>query len=129
MNYSKAIRIARALSDIPQKELAERISSDPSLISMLEAGKRRPSLATLEKISENLEIPFHLFTLLGAEPDDLNGISQEEMTQLATGLTRLLLQRKIHGPDRSGRGANSEVEHPKPHRAGTTTRHKRQKTR
>src|SRR6185503_2708192 len=113
MNYSKAIRIARSLSDIPQKELAERISSDPSLISMLEAGKRRPSLATLEKISEQLEIPFHLLTLLAAEPGDLHGITEEEMAQLAAGLTRLLLQGKIDETNRGGRTGSSETKHPK----------------
>jgi transcriptional regulator with XRE-family HTH domain len=129
MNYSKAIRIARALSDIPQKELAERISLDPSLISMLEAGKRRPSLATLEKISEHLEIPFHLLTLLASEPDDLHGISQEEMAQLASGLTRLLFQGKIDEPNRGGRTGDSEAEHLKPGRIGRPARHKPQKTR
>lgn len=129
MDYSKAIRIARALSNIPQKELAERTSLDPSLISMLEAGKRKPSLATLEKISERLEIPFHLFTLLGAEPSDLKGVSQEEMTQLAAGLTRLLLQGKIDEPAPVRRTGNSEAKYPKPSGVGRPTRHKPQKTR
>ena len=50
MNYSKAIRVARALADVPQRELARRVAIDASLVSMLESGKRNPSLATLEKI-------------------------------------------------------------------------------
>jgi transcriptional regulator with XRE-family HTH domain len=127
MDYSKAIRIARAFCNIPQRELAERISLDPSLISMLEAGKRRPSLATLEKISAQLEIPFHLLTLLATEPGDLKGISESEMAQLATGLTRLLLQGKIDEPIRDGRPGNIETEHPKSSRIGRQARHKPQK--
>ena len=91
MNYAKAIRIARALADIPQRELAERISIDTSLVSMLESGKRKPSLETLEKIASALGIPFHLFTLLASESKDLSGADPEAAHRLALGLSKLLL--------------------------------------
>ena len=90
MNYSKAIRVARALADVRQRELARRVAIDASLVSMLESGKRNPSLATLEKIAAALGIPFHLFTLLASEPGDLKGANSETVHQLATGLTKLL---------------------------------------
>jgi len=108
MNYSKAIRIARTLADMPQRVLAERVSLDPSLISMFESGKRKPSLETLERIADALGIPFHLFTLLGAEPQDLRTKDSEAMHQLATGLTKLLLGGEQHDPiinDATGRKA------------------------
>jgi len=91
MNYSKAIRVARALADVRQRELARRVAIDASLVSMLESGKRNPSLATVEKIAAALGIPFHLFTLLASEPGDLKGADSETVHQLATGLTKLLL--------------------------------------
>jgi len=91
MNYSKAIRIARALADIPQRELAKRVSIDASLVSMLESGKRKPSLDTLEKIAAALGIPFHLFTLLASEPGDVSGADPESVQRLGAGLGRLLL--------------------------------------
>jgi len=98
MNYSKAIRIARSLADMPQHALAKRVSLDPSLISMLESGKRKPSLETLERISEALGIPFHLFTLLAAENEDFKSGDAKSYEQLALGLARLLLNTEGREP-------------------------------
>jgi transcriptional regulator with XRE-family HTH domain len=91
MDYAKAIRVARALADVPQRELAKRVSMDSSLISMLESGKRRPSLKTLEKIAHALKIPFHLLALLGTEAKDSKTLDAKDLEQLAVGLTKLLL--------------------------------------
>lgn len=117
MNYSKAIRIARSLADMPQRVLAERVDLDPSLISMLESGKRRPSLDTLEKIAGALELPFHLFTLLAAEQDDIKAGNPQELNQLAVGLAKLLLSRSGCEPDshatRSRETRNSERKSPR----------------
>src|ERR1700691_877475 len=91
MDYSKAIRIARALADMPQRELAQRVSIDASLISMLESGKRKTSLDTLEKIATALGIPFHLFTLLASESEDVQKADPKTVHRLAVGLAKLLL--------------------------------------
>ena len=91
MDYSKAIRIARSLADMPQTELAERLSIDHSLISMIERGKRKPTREILEKIAEALEIPFHLFALLATESGDLNAGDADSLHRLAVGLSKLLL--------------------------------------
>jgi transcriptional regulator with XRE-family HTH domain len=91
MNYPKAIRIARALADISQRELATRVSIDASLVSMFESGKRTPSLETLEKIASALELPFHLFTLLATEPKDVQSADSESLHRLAVGLGKLVL--------------------------------------
>jgi transcriptional regulator with XRE-family HTH domain len=102
MNYSKAIRVARSLADISQRDLAKRVSIDASLISMLESGKRKPSLDTLEKIATALKIPFHLFTLLASEPEDVKGADPDAVRQLAIGLGRLLLGGETDDARRSG---------------------------
>jgi transcriptional regulator with XRE-family HTH domain len=91
VNYSKAIRTARALADISQRELAKRVSIDASLVSMIESGKRKPSLDTLENIATALGIPFHLFTLLASEPADVKGADSRVVQRLAVGLSKLLL--------------------------------------
>jgi transcriptional regulator with XRE-family HTH domain len=113
MNYSKAIRVARALADVPQRELASRVEIDASLVSMLESGKRKPSLATLEKIAAALGIPFHLFTLLASEPEDVRGANSDAVHQLAVGLTKLLLRGE---EDESGRrrGSGRRTPHSEP---------------
>lgn len=110
MDYGKAIRIARALADVPQRELARRVSMDPSLVSMLENGKRRPSLQTLEKMAEALELPFHLFALLGTETKDATGLRTQDIEQLAIGLTKLLLKRDGDDSGRSGAPPNRKAQ-------------------
>lgn len=102
MDYSKAIRIARSLADMPQKELASRISIDPSLISMIEGGKRKPTREILEKIADALDMPFHLFALLATESEDLNAGESESLHRLAVGLSKLLLSGGKYGSGRSG---------------------------
>jgi len=72
MDYGKAIRIGRAIAGLQQKELAELAGVDPSHISLIEFGKRKPSLDTVEKLAKALQIPDHLLTLLAAEPEDLD---------------------------------------------------------
>ena len=101
MNYSKAIRIARSLADMPQRELAERVSIDASLISMLESGRRKPTREVLEKIADALDIPFHLFALLATESEDLSTGDSESVHRLAVGLSKLLLTGGKRGSTRS----------------------------
>ena len=108
MNYGKAIRIARALADIPQRELARRVNIDSSLISLLEAGKRQPSREMLEKLSANLNIPFHLFVLLASEVEDTRSASAETLQQLATELARLLLHDNDHEKQKPGRSKTTQ---------------------
>ena len=87
VDYSKAIRVGRALADISQRDLSRRISVDPSLVSMLENGRRKPSLEILQKIAVALGIPFHLFTLLASGPDEIKNadveIDQWQLEKLA----------------------------------------------
>jgi len=71
MDYGKALRIARAIAGLQQKELAELAGIDPSHISLIEVGKRKPSVDMVEKLAKALQIPEHLFTLLAAESEDL----------------------------------------------------------
>jgi transcriptional regulator with XRE-family HTH domain len=67
MDYGKALKIARAIKDIQQAEVAVKADLDPSYVCMLEKGKRKPSLGTIERLSGALGIPTHLFSLLATE--------------------------------------------------------------
>ena len=91
MDYGKAIRIGRALAGLHQKDLAFLAGTDPSHISLIEMGKRRPSVATLEKLTKALGIPIHLFTLLAAEPGDLKTANYEGIKRVADALADHLL--------------------------------------
>lgn len=92
MNYSKAIRVARSLADISQGELADRAEIDRSYLSLIESGKRKPSVETIEKLAKALKLPFHLLSLLGSEKTDVQETSHEQIAGLSLALTKLLLE-------------------------------------
>jgi transcriptional regulator with XRE-family HTH domain len=92
MNYGKALKFARALAGLQQKELAKLVELDPSHLSLIESGKRNPSVAALEKISEALSIPLHVFTLMAAEPSDLKNAGPDEVRMLGETLAQFLLR-------------------------------------
>jgi transcriptional regulator with XRE-family HTH domain len=97
MDYGKAIRIVRALADIPQRELARRMDVDPSLISMLEAGKRKPSREFLERFAAELGVPFHLLILLSSESGNAKTSNPEAIQRLALELAGLLFKKDDDG--------------------------------
>ena len=51
-----AIRYFRQQADLSQEQLAERMELSPSYISMLESGKRYPSIEMLSRVALALEI-------------------------------------------------------------------------
>jgi transcriptional regulator with XRE-family HTH domain len=92
MKFGKAIRIARSIADVSQVELAARSSLDRSYLSLIESDKRKPTVETLQSISNALNVPFHLLSLLATEREDAKHIDEGQVQGLAIGLTRLLLE-------------------------------------
>jgi len=98
MNYGKALKVARALADLNQKDLAAKAGLDPSHVSLIENGARRPSLAALEKLSAALQIPTDLLVLMAAEKSELKLRDPEQLQQALESMARLILQ---HVPPRA----------------------------
>src|ERR1700732_4561099 len=96
MEYGKALRIARAIAGLQQKELAELAKLDPSHISLIEVGKRVPSVGAIKKLAEALQIPKHLLMLLAAERKDLDLNDPKEVERAAQSLAQLLLRNASH---------------------------------
>lgn len=92
MEYAKAVRIVRSIANISQGELADRAGLDRSYLSLIEGGKRKPTMETLQAISNALDMPFPLLTLLAVEKQDSKNINEEQVMGLAKQLTRLLLE-------------------------------------
>lgn len=90
MDYSKAIRLARARRGQQQRDLAKAAGLDPSYVSLLESGRRTPSPEVIEKLAVALAIPLPLFELLAAEQQDLLMWEEDEVGELAKGLLDLV---------------------------------------
>lgn len=92
MDYGKAVRICRTAYGLTQAELAERLSIGASQLSLIEAGKRQPSLKVLNEVSAALGVPPHLLTLLASDVADIDDPKNaSEITELAKALLRLLV--------------------------------------
>ena len=91
MHYGRAIRIARTAFGLTQGELAERVSVGASHLSLIESGKRQPSLKVLNEISAALQVPIHLLTLLASGPSELeNPQNAAQVAEVAKRLLQLL---------------------------------------
>lgn len=91
MDYGRAVRVARSARNLSQKELAERLEVHPSLISHIEAGKRRPSTKTLEDIATTLQVPMYLLLLLGSEESDIRAIPAPDAAAIGQTLLKILV--------------------------------------
>ena len=97
MNYGKAIRICRAAYGLNQAQLAERLEIGPSQLSLIESGRRQPSVQTLKNIASELKISLPLLTLLASEPKDLEKEQEEDLKILGKSLLRLLVTAEEEG--------------------------------
>jgi len=91
MNYGKAFRVIRAAFGLSQADLARLLRLGQSHISLIEAGKRQPSLEALNNLSNALRIPQALILLLASDPMDLQGQNRSDIEALAISLLKLLV--------------------------------------
>jgi transcriptional regulator with XRE-family HTH domain len=94
MNYGKALRIARAVAGVEQKQLATEAGLNPSHISLIESGARQPSVGAVAKLCRALKIPEPLFSMLAAESADLTGMNEQEFEKIGVYLARFLTRRE-----------------------------------
>lgn len=90
-DYAKAFRIVRAAFGLRQAELAARMPVTASQLSLIEAGKRQPSLRVVEALGQAVGVPAALITLLASSPTDVESRANEDVSDLARALLRALV--------------------------------------
>jgi transcriptional regulator with XRE-family HTH domain len=68
--------MARAIRGWPQKKLASQAGCDSSHISLMEHGKRLPTLPMLEKISTASGVPLYLLILFASDMKTIRKLSR-----------------------------------------------------
>jgi len=86
VKLGRAIKVMRTASGIKQKDIANKIGVTPNYVSLVEAGKREPSIAFLRRIAKVIGVPVGLFFLWAESAD---GSSPRINPQLRTLLTEL----------------------------------------
>lgn len=82
MNVGKAIRLCRTQQGASQSAIADRANCSVSYLSMLENNKRDPTLSTVTKIAEALNVPVGLLFVLAADQNELGKIDEHLADQL-----------------------------------------------
>ena len=92
MDYGRAIRVVRSVHGLSQRQIADRIGVSPSHLSLIENGKRDPSLKLLEEIAGCLAVPMHLLALLASDVGNVDDPKQaERIADVAKALLRVLV--------------------------------------
>src|SRR5437762_9586842 len=76
MILSERLRFLREQKNLTQGDIEERTGLKRSYISRLEHGRTIPSLATLEKFAQALEVPLYHFFYDGKEPPKAAALPQ-----------------------------------------------------
>lgn len=83
MNIGNAIRLCRNQRGLTLSELAKICGFSVSYLSMLEKGKRDPSISTVQSIASALSVPMNILVFLGSDSSELEGMSIELTEKLS----------------------------------------------
>jgi len=99
-NYARAFRVIRAAFGLTQSELAKRMPVTASQLSLIESGKRTPSLRVVDGLAAAVGIPSALISLLASSADEVENRRDADISDLARALLRVLVSAKSE-PQRS----------------------------
>ena len=90
-DYAKAFRIIRAAFGLRQAQLAARMPITASQLSLIEAGKRQPSLRVVNSLAAAVGVPTAMVSLLAANASEVESRTDKDISDLASALLRLLV--------------------------------------
>lgn len=90
MNVGQAIKMCRTRRGVSQAALASRAHCSVSYLSMLENNQRDPTLSTLTKVAQALNVPIGILFFLASEHGELTGMDKELSGELARTALELL---------------------------------------
>lgn len=98
-NIGQIIRVLRTAASMKQKELAAAVGIQPNSLSLIESGRREPSLGLLRSIAKTLDVPMGLF--FWESQDRLMGSTSAEDALLAKLRKQLLELEALRLADRT----------------------------
>lgn len=86
MEIGHALKVCRSAKKLSLDELAALAGISQSYLSMLESGKREPTLSTIEKVANGLGIPTPIVLFLAANKGELEGLDAETTRRLSAAV-------------------------------------------
>ena len=93
-DYAKAFRIIRAAFGLKQSDLAAKMPVTASQLSLIESGKRQPSLKVVDALASAVGVPSALVSLLASNANDMDSRGDQDIGDLARALLRVLIAAK-----------------------------------
>lgn len=82
MNIGRAIKLCRTKQGASQGAVARQARCSVSYLSMLENNRRDPTLSTLTRVAQALQVPVGLLFFLASEPEDLEPMDEKTVGTL-----------------------------------------------
>ncbi len=106
MTLGQSIKLMRSSAGVKQHQLAEKLGVSANYISMLESGKREPSISFLRKLSTELAVPVGVFFLW--QEFNNRGVSGANLEKFRDVLARLEAMRLMAGKSKVRRRQKGE---------------------
>ncbi|MGB7341348.1 MAG: helix-turn-helix transcriptional regulator [Phototrophicaceae bacterium] len=90
MNLGKAIKLCRTQRGLSQAKLAQAAEISISYLSLLERGKRDPTMSTIEALSNALNVPISILVFLAANDEEMKDLGSELREKLSYIALRLI---------------------------------------
>lgn len=91
MNISRAVRSCRLARRLSQQELAARAAISPSYLSLIESGKKEPSLPLLRDLAMGLSLPVDMLILTAVDFENIKRNVSEMSDLFSQMLTALVV--------------------------------------
>lgn len=87
LTLGNAIKLIRTTKGLKQKDLAASLGVSPNYVSLVESGKREPSLSYLRRLAEQLRVPIGLFFF--CQEDISRSAAKNQIDELRDLLVRM----------------------------------------
>lgn len=81
MTLGSAIKLIRTANSVKQRDLAKKVNVTANYLSLVEAGKREPSISFLKMLAKELKVPISMF-FLWQEPPSSISLQDEQLKEL-----------------------------------------------
>lgn len=90
MNIGHALKICRSAKRLSLDAISTKSGLSRSYLSMIESGKREPTLSSVEKIVRALQIPLPIVLFLAADSEELEGLDSETTKRLSAAALEVM---------------------------------------
>ena len=81
MTLGSAVKLIRTANGVKQRDLAKKVNVTANYLSLVEAGKREPSISFLKMLAKELKVPIAMF-FLWQEPPSSISLQDEQLKEL-----------------------------------------------